>query len=46
MVTKQFPHFAGMTRKRLSSFGNEILTLLFNLAFNLLNDFLFICVFA
>ena len=46
MVTEQFPYFAGMTGKWLPSFGDEILTLLFNHAFNLLNDFLFICVFA
>ena len=42
MVTEQFPHFAGMTRKRLLSFGDEILTLLFNSAFNFLNDVLFV----
>ena len=40
MVTEQFPHFAGMTRKRLPSFGDEILTLLFNSAFSFLNDVL------
>ena len=36
VVTKQFPHFAGMTHKRLPSFGDEILTLLFNSALDLL----------
>ena len=46
MVNEQFPYFTGMTRKQLPSFGDEILTLLFNFAFNSLNDSLFICVFA
>ena len=42
VMTEQFPHFAGMTRKRLPSFGDEILILLFNFAFNFLNDLLFV----
>ena len=41
VMTEQFPLFAGMTRKRLPSFGDEILTLLFNSAFSFLNDVLF-----
>ena len=42
MVTEQFPYFAGMTRKRLPSFGDETLILFFNSAFNFLNDILFV----
>ena len=42
VVTEQFPHFAGMTRKRLPSFGDEILTLIFNSALDFLNDVLFV----
>ena len=41
-MTEQFLHFAGITRERLPSFGDEILTLLFNSAFNFLNDVLFV----
>ena len=41
-MTEQFLHFARITRKRLPSFGDEILTLLFNSAFNFLNNVLFI----
>ena len=42
MVTEQFLHFVGMIRERLPSFGDEILTLLFNFAFSSLNDALFV----
>ena len=45
VVAEKFPYFAGMTRKQLPSFGDEILILLFDSAFNFLNDFLFIACF-
>ena len=46
MVTEQFPYFAGMTHKRLPSFGDETLILLLILLLTFLNDLLFIvCLF-